>query len=96
MTTIPGFPHLLKGAVALTDPVTSAVQQIMDLQYSPDSLTRTLVHRSAPPEPGNMGGAREGVLRMPGPPVETTNPADESHPFKGLARFVTHSVRGVE
>ena len=66
MTTFPGSPRLLKGAIVGVDPV-SQESRVIVFQYNPDSLTRKL-------EPRTMGG-KEGdkseALRLTGPPKET-------------------------
>ncbi len=67
MSTFANSPRLLKGGIVLVDPVTSTVQQIIALQYNPDTLTRTLQVQSV----GTEGGDRSEALRLKGPPVET-------------------------
>jgi hypothetical protein len=67
MTTFPNSPRLLKGAIVLIDPETSAVQRKISLQYNPDTLTRTLQVQGI----GTEGGNRSEALRLKGPPVET-------------------------
>jgi hypothetical protein len=67
MSTFPRSPRLLKSGLALIDPSTSAVQRIIVLQYSPDSISRTLQIQGA----GGDGGDRSEALRLKGPPVET-------------------------
>jgi hypothetical protein len=67
MTTFPGSPRLLKSGIVLIDPETSAVQNIIALQYNPDTITRTLQVQGAASESGN----RSEALRLRGPPVET-------------------------
>jgi hypothetical protein len=42
MTTFPGSPRLLKGGLVLLDPETSTVVRIINLQYNPETLSRTL------------------------------------------------------
>ena len=66
MTTFPGSPKLLKAGLVLLDAETLALQRIITLQYSPDTLTRTL-------QPQGMGDSadRSEALRLKGPPVET-------------------------
>ena len=66
MTTFPGSPRLIKGGIVLIDPETSAVQNIIALQYNPDTITRTLQVQGAASESGN----RSEALRLRGPPVE--------------------------
>jgi hypothetical protein len=67
MTTFPGSPRLLKGGIVLIDPATSAVRRIIALQYTPDTLARTLQVKGV----GAEGGDRSEALRLKGPPVET-------------------------
>lgn len=67
MTTFPNSPRLLKGGIVLLDPQTERVQQVITLQYNPDSLSRTLQVKSI--ESGE--GDRSQALRLTGPPVET-------------------------
>lgn len=67
MTTFPRSPRLIKGGIVLIDPETSAVKRIIALQYTPDSITRTLQPQAA----GPTGGDRSEALRLKGPPVET-------------------------
>lgn len=74
MREFPRSPKLLKGALALydTDKSTSKATVVV-FQYNPDSVRRTLANRTPPQQPGGGGnpGAREDVLRVAGPPVET-------------------------
>ena len=65
MTTFPGSPRILKGAIVAIDPLAPAPSVIM-FQYNPDTLTRTLKPRS----PGG-DGARSEAQRLTGPPEET-------------------------
>ncbi len=67
MSGFPGSPRLLKGAIVLLDPDTSAVLRVIALQYNPDTLTRTLQVKGVGAETGD----RSDVLRLKGPPVET-------------------------
>ena len=68
MTSFPGSPRVLKGAIVLLDPVTFTLlpNGVIALQYNPDSLTRTLKVKGA-----TEGGDRSEALRLTGPPVET-------------------------
>ena len=66
MTTFPGSPRLLKGAIVgidLFNPLSSAIA----FQYNPDTLTRTL----QPQGMGNQSGDRSEAMRLKGAPVET-------------------------
>ncbi len=67
MTTFPGSPRLNKGGIALMDPDTGLVLNIIPLQYNADTLTRTL----QPKVSGGESGDRVEALRFQGPPVET-------------------------
>jgi hypothetical protein len=67
MSFPPNSPKLLKGGIVLLDPVTSAVQRVIALQYNPDSISRTLQVQGV----GAEGGDRSEALRLKGPPVET-------------------------
>jgi hypothetical protein len=67
MSAFPGSPRILKGGLVLLDPDTySVIQQVVVLQYNPDSFTRTLKIQGA-----EEGGDRSEALRLKGPPVET-------------------------
>ena len=67
MSTFPGSPRLLKGGIALLDPNNGTVQQIIPLQYNPDTLTRNLKIKGV----GSDSGDHIEALRLIGPPVET-------------------------
>ncbi|WP_145477582.1 hypothetical protein [Stenotrophomonas rhizophila] len=60
-------PKLVKGGLALLDPLAGNVLRIVSLQYNPDTLTRTLQVRGAGAEQGD----RSEALRLKGPAVET-------------------------
>lgn len=67
MSTFPGSPRLLKGAIALVDPSEpSHVLHIIGLQYNPDTLTRSLQIKGV-----GESTDRSEALRLKGPPVET-------------------------
>jgi hypothetical protein len=66
MSGFPGSPRLIKGGLILLDPVTSAVQRVITLQYNPDQLTRSLQIQGQSGE-----GDRLEALRLKGPPIET-------------------------
>lgn len=67
----PGSPKFLKGALAAyQSQFLGPLPNVVVFQYNPDQLSRQLSHRAAPPEPGNLGAAREDVLRVQGPPIE--------------------------
>lgn len=67
MTTFPNAPKVLKGGIAVIDPVSAQVRRIIALQYNPDSLTRTLQVQGAGGDEGN----RSEAMRFKGPAVET-------------------------
>jgi hypothetical protein len=75
-------PNLLKGALAVFTSQTpgSAPSSLILFQYNPDTMKRTLAHRvAATPTQGNTGAAKEDVLRVSGPPVETITLAVDLH-----------------
>ena len=65
--SFPGSPKLVKGGLVLLDPNDGKQRRVIDLQYNPDSVTRTL----APQGAGSDGGDHAEALRLKGPPVET-------------------------
>jgi hypothetical protein len=70
----PGSPKLLKGAlVVFESQKPGPPPRVVVFQYNADQMSRSLTHRAAPPEPSNVGGAREDSFRVLGPPVETIN-----------------------
>ena len=75
MTDFPRSPRLIKGALALLekDQATSDARLVV-FQYNPDQVRRSLANRTPQaPAGGANQGAREDVLRVAGPPVETIN-----------------------
>lgn len=66
MTTFPGSPRLLKGALIGLDPF-NPVASVIVFQYNPEKLTRTLQVQAA----GGDGGGFTEALRLKGAPVET-------------------------
>jgi hypothetical protein len=67
MSSFPGSPRLLKGGIALLNPDNGTVQQILPLQYNPDTLTRSLKIKGV----GAESGDHIEALRLTGPPAET-------------------------
>ena len=65
MTTFPGSPRLMKGAIVGMDPF-NPLASVVVFQYNPETLTRTLTARAAGAQ-ANRGEA----LRLAGPPEET-------------------------
>lgn len=68
MTTFPGSPRLLKGALVGIDPL-NPLASVIILQYNPETLTRSLQAQTT----GGEGSSRAEALRLKGPPVETIN-----------------------
>ena len=66
MSTFPGSPRLLKGAIVGVDPV-NPLASIVIFQYNPDTTTRTLHAQTS----GSDNADRGEVLRLKGPPQET-------------------------
>jgi hypothetical protein len=72
-TDFPGRPRLEKGALLVYDsqePNARPSYRVV-FQYNPEQVRRTFTARSPQAPPSNAGAAREDVLRVPGPPVET-------------------------
>jgi hypothetical protein len=67
MTTFPGSPRLLKGAIVALAPSSNQVVSTIPFQYNPETLSRTL---QAQVTEGD-GAARVEALRLKGAPVET-------------------------
>ncbi|MGP1374292.1 MAG: hypothetical protein ACTS3T_15785 [Almyronema sp.] len=67
MTTFPGSPRLLKGGLVLVDANNGQPQRVINLQYNPATLNRTLQVQGV--EAGNRD--RSQALRLKGPAVET-------------------------
>jgi hypothetical protein len=65
MTTFPGSPRLLKGALIGLDPL-NPLASIVVFQYNPDTLTRRLEARAVSQE-----GDRGEAFRLTGPPKES-------------------------
>ncbi len=67
MTTFPGSPRLLKGAIVGVDKM-NPLASIIVFQYNPDTLTRRLEARSSG---GGEQSDRSEAYRLSGPPKET-------------------------
>jgi hypothetical protein len=65
MTTFPGSPRLLKGALIGVDPA-NPLASVVVFQYNPEQLTRKVTAQAANPRP-----AQGEALRLKGPPQET-------------------------
>jgi hypothetical protein len=72
MTTFPGSPRLLKGAIVGVD-LFNPLASVILFQYNPDKLTRSIGTQQAtqPPAAGTATPNRTEVLRLKGPPKET-------------------------
>jgi len=73
MTTFPGSPRLLKGAIVGID-LFNPLASVILFQYNPDRLTRSVGTQQAAPTPAAAAAAapnRTEVLRLKGPPKET-------------------------
>lgn len=68
MSGFPNSPRLIKGGIVTMDPDTAAVQNVIALQYNPDTLTRSLQIQALQ---GGQDGVRVDALRLRGPAVET-------------------------
>lgn len=71
MTTFPGSPRLLKGAIVGID-LFNPLASVIVFQYNPDTLTRTLQAQAAGSRggQGEGGGDRSEALRLRGAPTE--------------------------
>lgn len=65
MTTFPGSPRLLKGAIIGVD-IFNPLASIIVFQYNPDTISRTLQAQTSGEE-----GDKSEALRLKGAPVET-------------------------
>lgn len=66
MSSFPGTPRLLKGAIVGLDPA-NPIASIIVFQYNPDTMTRRLEPRTM----GGQEGDKSEALRLTGPPKET-------------------------
>jgi hypothetical protein len=66
MTTFPGSPRLIKGAIVGID-IFNPLASVIIFQYNPDTLTRTLQAQTV----GGEGGDKSEALRLKGAPIET-------------------------
>ncbi len=67
MSTFPGSPRLLKGAIIGLDPA-KPLASVVVFQYNPDTLTRRVEARSSG---GGDNADRSEAFRLTGPPKET-------------------------
>jgi hypothetical protein len=82
-------PNVLKGALAVYPNFTPGSQpaKVIVFQYNPEQMRRQLANRTppVPSSPGSTGTAKEDVLRVAGPPVETITLAIELNAADQLA-----------
>jgi hypothetical protein len=67
MTTFPGSPRTVQGGLVFLDAQSSAIRRVVVLQYTPDTLSRTLQVQAATGDAGD----RLDALRLKGAPIET-------------------------
>jgi Contractile injection system tube protein len=67
MTTFPGSPRLIKGAIVALDSSSNRVVSTVSFQYNPETLSRTLQVQAIEGE----AGAQSEALRLKGAPIET-------------------------
>jgi hypothetical protein len=67
MTTFPGAPRMLRSGLVMLDPKSGAVQRVIVLRYTPETLSRTLQSQAATGDSGD----RLDALRLRGAPIET-------------------------
>ena len=67
MTSFPGSPRLIKGAIVALDPL-SPLPSVIVFQYNPETITRRLEARSSG---GGDNSDRSEAFRLTGPPKET-------------------------
>ncbi|HEY2160870.1 MAG TPA: hypothetical protein VGH24_06145 [Solirubrobacteraceae bacterium] len=73
MSDFPGRPNVQQGALIVYDsqaPGTQPSRQIV-FQYNPETLKRSFATRSPQKDASQSTAAREDVLSVPGPPVES-------------------------
>src|SRR5215210_6478881 len=67
MSSFPGSPRLLKGAILGLDPI-NPLSSVVVFQYNPDTVTRRLDARTSG---GGDNSDRSEAFRLTGPPKET-------------------------
>jgi hypothetical protein len=67
MTSFPGSPRLTRGGLVLLDPQSGQVIRTIILQYTPDTVSRTLQAQAVTGDAGD----RLDALRLRGAPIET-------------------------
>jgi hypothetical protein len=66
MSSFPGSPRLVKGAIVGIDPF-NPLASVVSFQYNPDTMTRQIEAQTT----GDSGGDRGEALRLKGAPIET-------------------------
>jgi hypothetical protein len=69
MTTFPGSPRVMKGAIVGLDPI-NPYASIVIFQYNPDTLRRTLQAQATGASQNNGSIDRTEALRLRGAPIE--------------------------
>ena len=64
--TLSTAPRLLKAALAVVDPDSGTVRQVIPFQFNPERLSRTITARDVDPE-----GDPQQLVRLSGPPRES-------------------------
>ena len=82
MSSFPGSPRILKGAIVALD-LPNPVPSVILFQYNPDTMTRRLEARAAG---GDAGGDRSETLRLTGAPKETITLSVEMDAAEQLER----------
>ena len=86
MSTFPGSPRLLKGAIIGLDPA-KPLASVVVFQYNPDTLSRRITARSSG---GNDNADRSEAFRLTGPPkeeitasieIDATDQLEEANPI---------------
>lgn len=80
MSSFPGSPRLLKGAIIGLDPA-NPLASVIVFQYNPDTMTRKLTARTSG---GGTGANKSEALRLMGPPEETITLSIEVDATDGL------------
>jgi hypothetical protein len=74
-------PKLIRSGIVLLDPASGRVLRIVQLQYNPDTLTRSLQIKGV----GGESSDHTEAMRLKGPPVETIKVEAEIDATDGMA-----------
>ncbi|MBK8096616.1 MAG: hypothetical protein IPK26_05880 [Planctomycetes bacterium] len=88
MSSAPNQPRLAKAGLVRLDPDTGEPVAILQLQFNPDTLTRSLKPKGSAEE----GGGRVEAVRLTGPAVETISLEAELDVTDALAAPDDHTV----